>query len=99
MRLRLVANVPREQSKLDGLLANVCEHSRTLAFIERRAGQILEAHDLSRQCYLSKTGPAVYRSIFRFIHSLVYCIVVIFYRRIITEDMTRYLQRNPSCIY
>ena len=37
MRLRLVANVRREQSKLDGLLANVCERSRTLAFIERRA--------------------------------------------------------------
>ena len=37
MRLRLVANVRREQSKLDGLLANVCEHSRTFSFIERRA--------------------------------------------------------------
>ena len=37
MRLRLVANVRREQSKLDGVLANVCECSRTLAFIERRA--------------------------------------------------------------
>ena len=37
MRLRLVANVRREQSKLDGLLANVCERSQTLAFIERRA--------------------------------------------------------------
>ena len=38
MRLRLVANVRRKQSKLDGLLANVCEHSRTFSFIERRAG-------------------------------------------------------------
>ena len=37
MRLRLVANVRREQSKLDGLLANVCERSRTFSFIERRA--------------------------------------------------------------
>ena len=37
MRLQLVANVRREQSKLDGLLANVCERSRTLALIERRA--------------------------------------------------------------
>ena len=38
MRLRLIANVRREQSKLDGLLANVCERSRTFSFIERRAG-------------------------------------------------------------
>ena len=37
MRLRLVAKVRREQSKLDGLLANVCERSRTSSFIERRA--------------------------------------------------------------
>ena len=37
MRLRLVANVRREQSKLDGLLANVCERSQTFSFIERRA--------------------------------------------------------------
>ena len=38
MRLRLVENVRREQSKLDGLLANVCERSPTFSFIERRAG-------------------------------------------------------------
>ena len=37
MGLRLVANVRREQSKLDGLLANVCESSPTFSFIERRA--------------------------------------------------------------
>ena len=37
MRLRLVANVRREQSKLDGLLANVCERSRTFSFIGHRA--------------------------------------------------------------
>ena len=37
MRLRLVANVRRKQSKLDGLLANVCERSQTFSFIERRA--------------------------------------------------------------
>ena len=42
MRLRLVANVRREQSKLDGLLANVWERLRTLAFIERRAGSPVE---------------------------------------------------------
>ena len=54
MRLGLVANVHREQSKLDGLLANVCERSRTLAFIECRAGffQMVEyckkrSHDAS----------------------------------------------------
>ena len=43
MHLRLVANIRREQSKLDGLLANVCEHSRTLVFIEHRAGSLLES--------------------------------------------------------
>ena len=41
MRLRLVANVRREQSKLDGLLANVCERSRTLAFIERELTEVI----------------------------------------------------------
>ena len=33
----MVANVRRQQSKLDGLLANICKRSRSLAFIERRA--------------------------------------------------------------
>ena len=56
MRLRLVANVRREQSKLDGLLANVCEHSRMLAFIEHRADMRLFGrwfNNLPCQIYLT----------------------------------------------
>ena len=51
MRLCLVANVRHEQSKLDGLLANVCERLQTFSFIERRAFQLIYLSHFVFRCY------------------------------------------------